>query len=245
MTLHDDTPRPPCPRCHSTYILKNGSTHHKKQKYLCKSCRYQFIDNPSKKYITPSEINLVQSCLVERISLAGISRITKISLTSVQRLVNRFLRQVPCHFEPPSISHGDFILECDELWSFVKSKLNPVWLWIALERRSRKVVGLYLGGRDRESARLFWESLPDEVRSCATVHTDLWKSYIGVIPEEIHQRSRKGSGQTSLIERLNNTLRQRCSRLVRKSLSISRKWFNHERLIWHFIHNYNASLNST
>ncbi|MBF2099274.1 MAG: IS1 family transposase [Gloeomargaritaceae cyanobacterium C42_A2020_066] len=244
MTLHDDNPRPPCPRCHSTYILKNGSTHHKKQKYLCKNCHYQFIDSPSKKYITPSETQLIHSCLLERISLAGISRITNISLTSVHRIVKSFLRQVPCHIEAQDTSDGDFNLECDELWSFVKSKLNPVWIWVALERSSRKIVGLHFGSRGRDSTQAFWDSLPSEIRDCATVYTDLWKSYIGVIPEEAHQRSRKGSGQTSLVERFNNTIRQRCSRLVRGSLSISRRWFNHERLIWHFVHNYNASLDS-
>lgn len=30
--------RPPCPSCGSKQILKNGSTHHKKQKFLCKEC---------------------------------------------------------------------------------------------------------------------------------------------------------------------------------------------------------------
>ena len=39
-----------------------------------------------------------------------------------------------------------------------------------------------------------------------------------------HKSVRKESGLTSYIERLNNTLRQRVSRLVRKTLSFSRSW---------------------
>ncbi len=45
-----------------------------------------------------------------------------------------------------------------------------------------------------------------------------------------------------LIERLNNTLRQRISRLVRKTRSFSKKLENHIGAIWYFIHHYNASL---
>jgi IS1 family transposase len=37
----------------------------------------------------------------------------------------------------------------------------------------------------------------------------------------------KDSGLTSYIERLNNTLRQRVARLVRKTLSFSKKLENH------------------
>nr|WP_317206981.1 hypothetical protein [Pontibacter silvestris] len=41
------------------------------------------------------------------------------------------------------------------------------------------------------------------------------------------------------IERLNNTLRQRCPRLVRKTLSISRPWDNHRLVLRYFLFNYN------
>jgi hypothetical protein len=47
-------------------------------------------------------------------------------------------------------------------------------------------------------------------------------------------------GQTDHIERFNNTLWQRCSRLMRKTLSFSKKVANRTGGIWYFIHNYNA-----
>ncbi|NJL48662.1 MAG: IS1 family transposase, partial [Leptolyngbyaceae cyanobacterium SM2_5_2] len=52
----------------------------------------------------------------------------------------------------------------------------------------------------------------------------------------------KDSGKTSHIERFNCTLRQRVSRLVRKTLSFSKKLENHIGAIWLFVHHYNASL---
>jgi hypothetical protein len=52
----------------------------------------------------------------------------------------------------------------------------------------------------------------------------------------------KETRQTNQVERLNNTFRQRLSRLVSKSLSFSTKLGNHRRAIWYFIHDYNARL---
>jgi len=57
-----------------------------------------------------------------------------------------------------------------------------------------------------------------------------------------HQPVGKESGLTSYIERLNNTLRQRISRLVRKTLSFSKKLENHQGAIWNFIHDYNHQI---
>jgi IS1 family transposase len=63
-----------------------------------------------------------------------------------------------------------------------------------------------------------------------------------VIPSKRHEAVGKDSGMTSYIERLNNTLRQRVSRLVRKTLSFSKKLENHIGAIWLFIHDYNRCI---
>lgn len=44
------------------------------------------------------------------------------------------------------------------------------------------------------------------------------------------------------IERFNNTVRQRVGRLVRQTLSFSKKLSNHIGAVWNFVHHYNASL---
>jgi insertion element IS1 protein InsB len=76
-------------------------------------------------------------------------------------------------------------------------------------------------------------------RQCAQVYTDYWEAYEAVIPSQRHCAVGKESGLTSSIERLNNTLRQRIARLVRKTLSFSKKLENHIGAIWMFIHEYN------
>jgi len=62
------------------------------------------------------------------------------------------------------------------------------------------------------------------------------------IPDQQHRPVGKESGKTFYIERLNCTLRQRCSRLVRKTLSFSKKLVNHIGMIAYFIVDYNMRL---
>ena len=63
-----------------------------------------------------------------------------------------------------------------------------------------------------------------------------------VFPSKRHQCVGKHPGFPSYIERFNNTLRQRVSRLVRQTLSFSKSLENHIGAIWYFIHHYNSSL---
>ncbi|MBS4164880.1 hypothetical protein PRO82_002220 [Candidatus Protochlamydia amoebophila] len=62
------------------------------------------------------------------------------------------------------------------------------------------------------------------------------------MPWSQHQPLSKQSGQTSYIERFNCTLRQRCARLVRKTLLFSKKLTNHIGLIKYFMRDYNRQL---
>jgi insertion element IS1 protein InsB len=130
-------------------------------------------------------------------------------------------------------------VQADELWSFVGTKDNQVWLWWAIDEQTRLVVGCAIGPRDKETAEDLWYSLPPEYRQRAVCYTDFLHAYASVLPSKRHKAVDKASGKTSLIERLNNTIRQRCSRLVRKALSFSKKLANHIGAIWYFIHAYN------
>ncbi len=76
----------------------------------------------------------------------------------------------------------------------------------------------------------------------SVLRTDFWAAYGAVFPSKRHRAVGKETGKTSYIERFNNTLRQRVSRLVRKTLSFSKSLQNHIGAIWYFIHHYNESL---
>jgi insertion element IS1 protein InsB len=132
------------------------------------------------------------------------------------------------------------ILECDELWSFVGKKRRQKWIWLASNRATREIVAMAIGARTKATARKLWAVLPAVYRQCAVCFTDFWEAYAAVLPSKRHRASGKESGETNHIERFNNTLRQRCSRLVRKTLSFSKKLANHIGALWYFVHDYNA-----
>ena len=123
-------------------------------------------------------------------------------------------------------------------------KGNQQWVWLALDRESRQIVGVHIGDRNRQGAEALCRSLPPIYRQCAVSYTDFWEAYETIVPSKRHRAVGKETGQTSHIERFNCTLRQRVSRLVRKTLAFSKKLENHIGAIWYFIHHYNASLPS-
>ena len=42
---------PSCPSCTSEHTVKNGHIHTGKQRFLCRDCGYQFVENPTDKRI--------------------------------------------------------------------------------------------------------------------------------------------------------------------------------------------------
>ncbi|MBW4657684.1 MAG: hypothetical protein KME15_03350 [Drouetiella hepatica Uher 2000/2452] len=106
---------------------------------------------------------------------------------------------------------------------------------------TREIVGVYVGSRSRERAQGLWNALPSLYSSVCS-YTDFWSACDEVFPSKRHQSVGEKSGKTSYIERSNCTLRQRVSRLVRKTLSFSKKTENHIGAIWYFVHHYNLSL---
>ncbi len=128
------------------------------------------------------------------------------------------------------------------MWSFVRIKINKKWIWLAIDKDSKEIVGLHVGKRDRVGAKGLWDSLPPVYRQCAVSYTDFRSAYEEILPVKRHRPVGKESGKTNHIERFNCTLRQRVSRLVRKTLSFSKNLENHIGAIWNFVHHYNLEI---
>jgi len=231
-----------CPTCGSEHLIKNGFSHNGKPKYQCKACSRQFVINPTNSPVSEETKQLIDRLLLERISLRGIARVIQVSWSWLQDYVNQKLARTQRQIKVSVKLPGKLVIECDEMWSFVDRKKNEVYIWLAIDRNSRKIVGCFVGDRTRKSARKLWASLPEIYQQSAFTYTDFWQSYKTVIPPKHHRAVGKETGLTNHIERLNNTFRQRVSRLVRESLSFSKKLNNHIGAVWYFIHGYNAEL---
>jgi len=123
----------------------------------------------------------------------------------------------------------------------VQKKANRQWIWIAMDATTRQIIAFHVGDRSRDSAKELWAKIPVVYREQATFHTDQYEAYTGVIPVERHRAITKKARKTNHVERFNNTLRQRVSRLVRETLSFSKKLANHIGAIKYFICYYNLT----
>ena len=103
------------------------------------------------------------------------------------------------------------------MWSFVGSKNNKQWLWLAIDIETKEIVAFSLGERGEKGANQLWNSLPGIYRQCAICYTDFWSAYDKGFPDCRQLSVGKETGLTAHIERLNNTLRQRISRLRLKN----------------------------
>lgn len=235
-----------CPRCGSTSCVKSGHIHNGKQRYVCKDCRRQFVENPRQKKVSEETQGIVDRLLLERLSLAGISRALEVSADWLAKHIKRLYAGVSRTFAQAPAPQGQLVVECDELWSFVGSKANKRWIWLALDQtvpgQRGRVIGCWIGERGKAGAQGLWDSLPEAYREKADFYTDFWEPYAHVFAAERHYPCGKEDGQTAHIERFNGTLRARCSRLVRKSYAFSKNDDNHQGAIWYFIHHYNNSL---
>jgi insertion element IS1 protein InsB len=94
---------------------------------------------------------------------------------------------------------------------------------MAMDAKTRQMIAFHVGDHSRESAQERWANISVAYREQARFHTDPYAAYTGVMPAERHQAMTKHARKPNHIERFNNTLRQRLSRLVRETLSFSKK----------------------
>jgi insertion element IS1 protein InsB len=236
-----------CPACGSRQFKKNGHTHNGKQNHQCQACPRQFVTEATERSITPGQRTLIERLLCERISLRVICRAVGVSLPWLLHFMVERFAACPEHLHaqlpkgPAYVVIHQLEAEADEMWTFVQKKANRQGIWIAMDATTRQIIAFHVGDRSRDSANELWAKLPGVYREQATFHTDQYEPYKSVIPADRHKAITKKARKTNHIERFNNTLRQRVSRLVRETLSFSKKLVNHIGAIKYFICHYNLT----
>ena len=120
-------------------------------------------------------------------------------------------------------------------------KQRKVWLWLAVERARRRIVGWTLGSRGEAPLRQRW-SLPRRHHRHCWCFTDQWKADAKVLPRWQHRPCARGEGQTNIVEAINCALRQRYGVLVRNSCSFSKSLAMHTARIKIVIDNNNRNI---
>jgi insertion element IS1 protein InsB len=211
--------REACPQCGSSKYKKNGHIHTGKQNHQCKDCGRQFVQAFEQYCIAQEKRALIERLLVERLSLRGICRAVGVTLKWLLGFLVQCFQALPdhLHVQPVTCTRNVLLhrleVEADEMASFVQKKVNKQWIWLAMDATSRQVIAFHVGDRSRRSAKRLWTKIPHAYRQYALFYTDQYIVYEGVIPAAQHRAISKVARKTNHIERFNNTLRQRVSRL--------------------------------
>ncbi|MCP4709967.1 MAG: IS1 family transposase [Planctomycetes bacterium] len=229
-----------CRRCGSENIVKNGTNACGNQQYWCKDCNAHLVLNPTVRYTQERKDEII-AAYKERPSMRGISRIFGVSRDTLADWLKKSSELPALTDTIQPFQDGD-VLELDEAWSFVYRKTNKRWLWTALCRRTRKIIAFVIGDHSYETCVKLWNNIPNDYKQCHTF-SDFWHAYELVFPEETHRSVGKETGETAHMERWYNTLRQRCARYVRRTLSFSKSEQWHCEVTNWFIVDYNLSLN--
>ena len=240
-----------CPRCKSLKYKRNGHIHNGKQNHQCKDCGRQFVDCFEQYLISDDTRQLIERLLLERLSLRGICRAVGVGLKWLLGFMANCFEALPDHLNVTPVSCNQEVMiqrlevEADEMASFVQNKENKQWIWLAMDAKTRQIIAFDVGDRSRKSFKKLWAMIPQAYRQHASFYMDQYVVYKGVIPAAQHDPIGKLARKTNHIERFNNPLRQRVSRLVRSALSFSKKLANHIGSIKHFICHYNLTKATT
>lgn len=175
-----------CPYCGQTdcVICENS----KKQKFRCKHCKKIYNHRTKTIYAwkktAEQVINLCIMLFSMGVGISVISYATKISEDTLARwkteaskycknVHDKYVRDIRCEF-----------IQFDELWSFVKSKINQQWIWSAIDVKSKLLIAFIVAPRLSEYACKIVSEVASRVANCVSlITTDGYKPYTAPITE--------------------------------------------------------------
>src|SRR2546427_9470663 len=243
-----------CPHCQGTDIVRHGQTRQGKQRYRCREQRCAgrtFLLDYSYHGQSPAVKQQIVEMAMNASGIRDTARVLHVSTNTVMtelkkkestlQHVNQPLLQVlhPEHVEVEICRSEELdrrrglTSELDEMWSYVRSKAHPRWLWHAMDHRTGTVLA-YVFGRRKDEVFLKLKALLEPF-GLTRFYTDHWGAYTRHLDPEVHS---PGKRNTQKIERKHLTLRTRIKRLVRKTICFSKTTQMHDIVLGLFVNRY-------
>ena len=96
-------------------------------------------------------------------------------------------------------------------------KIGTIWIWIAICRVSKMILGFEIGDRSGETGKSLFEAIKSPF--CQKYYTDYWLPYQNFLPPKKHVKSK---AETYTIEGYNSLFRHYLARLHRKTKCYSK-----------------------
>ena len=197
-----------CSNC-SDKLIKYGKTKNGKQRYKCKICQKTSVEiYHYNAYLSTINSNIIQ-LTKEGLGIRSTDRYLQISPTT---LLKRLL-EIASTFIPPKLTIEDQEFQVDELRTFHKKLLKPIWITYTFSLHTRKIHTFHVGYRTIE---IFKKLLNPIIQTKPTkIYTDKLNTYRLVIPSALHSTRFRS---TNHIERNHLSLRTHLKRLNRKTI---------------------------
>ena len=156
---------------------------------------------------------MVQNLNNEGVGIRSMSRLMKISKSSVQRKLN-FLEG---RIKKPVFLETNQEYEIDELRTYIGNKENECWIMYAMNKVTRQVIDFTVGRRTIENIKQVTETVLN--LNPKRIFTDRLNIYPGLIPKSKHIAS---AYRINHIERKNLELRKDLKCLNRKTICFSK-----------------------
>ena len=82
--------------------------------------------------------------------------------------IDDLIKELPENLNAEVITENDeievVVLEADELWSYVGSKENPQWLWLVMHSKTRQIIAMQVGPRNKQTAEKLFFKLPEALK---------------------------------------------------------------------------------
>jgi putative transposase len=226
-----------CPKCKLTEnIVKDGKRYNKKgliQKYLCRVCNYRFVINVG---FEKSKNNSKIICAAIDLYFKGVS-LRKVAdhikqfynvpihNTSVLRWIQRLGQEVSPFVDSLPLPHLSGIHHIDEMVVHVRKekidKGNYQWLWNLMDNTTRFWISSKISQRREiiDARKVFQDAKSNTPQPKAVIHNGLW-TYNEAFQKEYYTKknprvknirriSVRNEGLNSVVERLNNHVRDR------------------------------------
>lgn len=214
-------------KCGSPHTVKAGFAR-KKQRYKCNKCQRRFVLKIKVKRDKKKEEFLVQLYL-EGLGIRSIARILEINHVEIQRLIKRLGAERKT--VRPLYSGA---IEIDEIYYYTKKKARKRWLWLAVCKDTKRILGYQTGTRGRTTLK----KLIEKIRpiACGHYYTDEHISFRGLLPEKKYTASKR---YTTTVEGINSAVRHFLARFRRKSKCYTKSEAMLHATLNLFVENYN------
>ena len=168
-----------CLHCQRPNIIRNGKNLYGPQNYLCKDCGILFITDHDKTYkgCLSWTTDIIKIMLLRGIGIRDLCVILKVSARKVLKTLNLTNYEII-----PRKKHYDTI-EIDELWTYVGSKNNKLWLIYAYCRKTGEIIAYVWGKRDLKTAIELKKRLEELGISYNLIASDSWDSFLKAFDE--------------------------------------------------------------